>query len=139
MSRITCPQLSTGRAILLAICCMLFVYGCATKPPAPIPEQGAVPCPEKGPDGDVSPPGLCNVIPVSNPQSASGWLVLSTTTNQPTGDKAPANATCMSGTSKCRFFNTLCQAGTTKKCKHAIYQGTWTVPQPCTCICTTLN
>lgn len=139
---------------------MLLVHGCTTSTPSPTLEQRDIACTVKGETplalwqrfsdlddqkiadderlkgpGGPKAPGLCNVAPVSNPQSASGWLVLNPSTGLPTGALAPSNATCMSGTSKCKYPGTSCQTGTTKKCKHSIYEGTWTTPQPCTCTC----
>jgi len=149
MNPIRGVKIQASRMILLGLCCLFIIEGCATttlehrdvvctaQGEAPVAMWGRFDGEElmKRKPGRVGAPGLCSVTPVSNPQSASGWLVLGPT-GQPTGATAPSNATCMSGTSKCKFPNSLCQSGTQKRCAHAIFDGgDWTQAQACTCIC----
>lgn len=149
-------MLTAGRIAVLGLCCTLLLQGCslfekvdAPDTPMVCGEKGGVSVPIWQEVADKHPqlkkmdyPGLeapagCWTRAVSNPQSASGWVELDPTTGQPTGSLAPANATCLTTTSKCKFPNAQCTktgAGG-GNCKHAIFKGNYANPQACTCIC----
>jgi len=143
---------SAARIVLIGLVCTVLFQGCTTW------EQRELVCgvkdgvpvgtyltsqetlETKPPDGGgIKPPGGCTFTPVSGAQGeASGWVELSPTTGQPTVNTAPANARCISTNSKCKFPNTqTCTkvGGGNGTCKHAIWQGNYAVPQPCTCYC----
>ena len=150
MIRTPGAQIRTGRALALrlGLCCTVVIQGCVTpQQDVACVVQGETAMALWGPFNDqeaankkargVGAPAGCVPTTVSNPQSASGWVVLDAN-GIPNGQSAPSNAKCISGTSKCKFPGAHgCDSDPNHICKHAIFlmNGDWTTPKACTCIC----